>query len=383
MEKAIRVLHCPTSVGGNPQALARAERELGLQSVAVSFEESYIDYKTDEQLYAADQVQLKKDLRHWQLLWRIVRGFDVVHYNFGKTILTWYYPPIKYVGSKHPRILYEAYDRYRRFQDMLDLPLLKKLGKKLVVTYQGDDARQGDFCRANFPISPATEVEPEYYSADSDAQKRHWIARFDQYADRIYALNPDLLHVLPERAQFLPYANIDPRDWQPVVKGDERRRLTVVHAPTHRGVKGTPHILEAVRRLQAEAAVDFEFVLIEGLSHAEARRLYERADLLIDQLLCGWYGGLAVEFMALGKPVVCYLRQDDLKFIPAAMRDDIPIINATPTTIYEVLKEWLTVRSGELSERGKRSRQYVESWHDPLKIAARLKTDYQEMLKSN
>src|SRR6058998_2007963 len=50
--------------------------------------------------------------------------------------------------------------------------------------------------------------------------------------------------------------------------------------------------------------------------------LSETADLLVDQLLTGWYGAVAVEMMALGKPVVCYLREDDLKFIDSRMRAD-------------------------------------------------------------
>lgn len=378
MDREIRVLHCPTSVGGNPQGLARAERELGLKSVAIAFDENYLKYQTDGKLFKGDESQAKRDLKHWGVLWRIIREFDIVHYNFGMSILPSYYPAVKFIGTKYPRPFYEAYDLYRRMQDMRDLPLLKRLRKKIVVTYQGDDARQGDFCRANFAISPANEVE--YYTPESDEHKRHRIATFDKYADRIYALNPDLLHVLPARAKFLPYASIDPRDWTPVVKTERPKRPTILHAPTHRGVKGTRYILEAVERLKAETELDFEFVLVEGLSHKEARRLYERADLLIDQLLCGWYGGLAVELMALGKPVICYIRDEDLKFIPARMREELPIINAGATTIYEVLREWLTARKGELPLVGTRSRAYVENWHDPLKIAARLKGDYEDIL---
>jgi hypothetical protein len=64
------------------------------------------------------------------------------------------------------------------------------------------------------------------------------------------------------------------------------------------------------------------------MSNEAARRIYEKADLLVDQLLAGWYGGVAVEFMALGKPVVCYLRESDLRFLPEAMRRQIPIIRA-------------------------------------------------------
>jgi glycosyltransferase involved in cell wall biosynthesis len=120
---------------------------------------------------------------------------------------------------------------------------------------------------------------------------------------------------------------------------------------------------------------------VEGLANAEAKKLYQQADLLIDQLLIGWYGGLAVELMALGKPVICYLREDDLKFIPNAMREELPIINAEPGTIYTVLKEWLTTRRQELPEWGRRSRCYVEQWHDPLQIAAYLKQEYVQIME--
>ena len=81
--------------------------------------------------------------------------------------------------------------------------------------------------------------------------------------------------------------------------------------------------------MQEHDRLDFEFILIEGLSHSEARHLYQTADLLVDQLFVGWYGGLAVECMALGKPVICYIREEDLAFLPAQMRQDLPIINAT------------------------------------------------------
>ena len=138
----------------------------------------------------------------------------------------------------------------------------------------------------------------------------------------------------------------------------------------------------SVGRLKSEG-VDFEFVLIEGLSRKQAKMQYERADLLVDQLLAGWYGGLAVELMALAKPVIAYIRDEDLDFIPDEMRDDLPIINATPDGIYEVLKYWLTDGKQHLQEVGHKSRSYVEKWHDPLKIAMNMKIEYETILREN
>jgi glycosyltransferase involved in cell wall biosynthesis len=382
-ERLPRILHCPSAVGGHPQGLACAERKLGLESVSVAFEQNYLNYQTDEVLYKSSDRLLAREAKRWALLRRALREFDIVHFNFGRTIMpmsfipTASYPPT-HRFSRGNRI----YDLMVRLMQMRDLPLLKRAGKGIVVTYQGDDARQGDYCRKHFAVSPAHEVQDGYYTSQSDARKRRAISMMARYADKIYALNPDLLHVLPSHAEFLPYASVDPAEWLPVEHKADRNSVPVVlHAPSHRGVKGTGYILDAVKQLR-EDGLKFEFLLVEQLSRAEARRLYERADLLIDNLLVGWYGGLAVELMALGKPVICYIREGDVKFVPTEMRDDLPVIPASPDTISEVLKKCLTAERPALPALGRRSRAYVEKWHAPLKIAARLKDAYGMILSS-
>jgi len=87
--------------------------------------------------------------------------------------------------------------------------------------------------------------------------------------------------------------------------------------------------------------------------------------------------------MALGKPVIAYIREEDLKFIPTKMKDELPVINATPDTIYRVLKKYITVDKNKLVSIGKKSRQFVERWHDPIRIAKRLKRDYEKIMKKN
>jgi hypothetical protein len=365
-------------VGGNPQELAREERRLGLESRALAFEESPFQYATDEVLWSKDDSRLVREWKRWNLLWRALREFDVIHFNFGASIMPQGFR--QWPASGWRGYAGRAAACYVRLVEMLDVSLLKRAGKGIVVTYQGDDARQGDYCRRHFTITHARDVEPGYFTPESDAQKRRRIQRFDRYADRIYALNPDLLHVLPARARFLSYCAIDLTRWVPIwPRTASGQRLKLLHAPSHRGVKGTRHILAAVERLRKEG-LDFDFILVEGLSNAAARRLYVQADLLVDQLLTGWYGGLAVELMALGKPVISYVREQDLHFVPPGMREALPIIRADPGTIHSVLKECLTARRGELAKWGQRSREYVERWHNPALIASELKRTYEEIL---
>ncbi len=380
LQRPIRVLHCPTTVGGNPTQLACAERELGLQSISVALEQNYLGYPADEILSGPDASKLRRGFKRMGLLWRAIRDFDVIHYNFGSTILPQPKPPAARQGSRVAGLVPNG---LLGAMNTCELAMLKKAGKGLVVTYQGDDARQKAFSLANFDISIAHEADKTYYPKDSDRYRQQNIALFEKYADRIYALNPDLLHVLPERAKFIPYANVDPRQWQPVTKAlTSCARPVVLHAPTHHVAKGTGYVLDVVNRLKSEGQIDFEFVLVEGLSHWEARKLYERADLIIDQLLVGWYGGLAVEAMALGKAVICYIRQSDLKFVPRKMAAELPIISATSETLYDVLKESLTSGKDQLPVRGIKGRTFVERWHDPLNIAAMMKRDYEAILAS-
>lgn len=376
-----RVLHCPHNIGGHPQGLARAERELGLHSTCVSFEENYRRYPTDEILVEEGDSRLLLEARRWRLLWRALREFDVIHFNSGQSLFPLPDSFATYAVGRSP-LLRRLHHLYAHALNMNDLYLLRRAGRGIVVTFQGDDARQGStWGRGDSRFEVELAEETDHYTREGDAAKRRNIAKIARCADRIFYVNPDLAAVLPEWATFLPYGHIDLREWSPSKEAKPVSQTPlIVHAPFQQGVKGTRYVLDAVDRLRREG-VDLEFTLLEGMSNEEVRKVYERADLLVDQLLLGWYGGIAVELMALGKPVVCHIREADLDVLPADMRRDLPIIRAASDTIYAVLREWLTVRRDELPEVGRRGRTYVERWHDPLKIAASLSEDYAQLAR--
>lgn len=371
---ALRVLHCPWDVGGHAAGLAAAERELGLESRTVVFAPSPFGYAADDVLWDGGDRPLVCELKRWSMLVRVLRDFDVVHFNFGSTIAPQRIPHDALGTESATSVKDRVYRAYSAIFEQLDLPVLARAGKAIFVTFQGDDARQGDVS-LRWPVNGAAEAAPGHYTPASDTGKRRRIRRVDRWADGIYALNPDLLHVLPPRAHFLPYANVDPREWEPPRSRSGGRPL-VLHAPTNREIKGTRFILDAISRLQAED-VEFDFQLVEDRTRAELRELYGRADLVVDQLLVGWYGGVAVEAMAFGAPVVAYLREEDLSALPPEMRAELPLIRAEPATVYDVLKEFLTTRRDELPELGRRGRAYVTRWHDPRRIAEELAGDYE------
>jgi hypothetical protein len=373
VSRPLRVLHCPSPVGGYASSLVRWERELGVESWCAVFQPGPYQYPADEVLWLPDQGRWRWELKRWGLLWRAIRRFDVVHFNFGQTMM-----PTTVGGPKPSSFGGRLAALYRRWTEMIDLPLLKRAGVKIAVSFQGDDARRGDVLRRISEFDLSGDLEPEYYTPESDEAKRRRIARFAKYADVIYGLNPDLLRVLPAGSKFLAYPTVDFAEWTPMPR-ETREVPVVLHAPTHRGIKGTRHVLAALDQLRAEG-VRFELRLIEGKTHAEAKAMYHDADLVVDQLILGWYGGLALETMALAKPVVCHLRSSDLAYVPDGMREALPLIQSDPRSITNVLREWLGPRRHELADRGRQSREFAERWHDPRRIAASVIEDYRRIV---
>ena len=98
-------------------------------------------------------------------------------------------------------------------------------------------------------------------------------------------------------------------------------------------------------------------------------RFYQvQADIVVEQLLSGIWGSTGVETMALGKPVVCYLRQSwkDYFFESFPEYDSLPIIEANIENIYDILKK-LVIDEAYRLQKGKESREFAINHFNPTK----------------
>jgi len=159
---------------------------------------------------------------------------------------------------------------------------------------------------------------------------------------------------------------IDTNNWSQTRRTSEAtsdRPVRILHAPNHRGVKGTEYILTAVDRLKTEG-LPVELVLAERISNDQVRQLMQEVDILADQLILPGYGLNAIEGMASGLPVVANLddRAATEIFRRYSFLDECPVVSATPATIAEVLRVLVTNRSLR-SELGTAGRAYVEKYH--------------------
>jgi glycosyltransferase involved in cell wall biosynthesis len=200
-----------------------------------------------------------------------------------------------------------------------------------------------------------------YLGSDIRGKTRDELA-YGKRADAEIVGSYDAIRWVPA-AHVVP-PGLDLHHFTPVPPSDSSRPL-VVHAPSNREKKGTRYVIEACEQLPVELDI------VEGVPHEEARARYARADIVVDQLEAGWHGVFALESMALGKPVVTYLKPDVVERSAEGYGVRIPIVPATKETLVDALRP-LVGQPALRREIGAQSRAYVEQVHDIDRVAARL-----------
>lgn len=184
---------------------------------------------------------------------------------------------------------------------------------------------------------------------------------------------------------YLKWKAIDLNLWSPrlsIPSGHllpETKNLRILHSFSSNGrdykgrnIKGSPFVKAAVDRLIDEGH-NVELLYVTDVASRDMLYYQAQADIVVEQLIIGWWGSTGVETMALGKPVVCYLRPAWKEFFFSVFPEyeDLPIIEADTESIYTVLKELVT--DEHLRRRaGQASRDFALKHFDPSRNAAEL-----------
>ena len=353
----LRVLHLPVNLGSQASVTVCALRDIGVD--ARGLVRSSTVYQDARGLEAHKVGSLKEHpvrarlqrLTWWWAVARALRWADVVHWH----------------------------SRSRALPGSLDLKYLARVHKPRVVEFWGTDIRIPRIASADNP----------YYAAiyDRDPAKTARWARMAEKALTRFARHG--LECLIPTAEMMPYAREAPfphihatlarvmtDEFDPSYPDPHTPRPVVVHTPSSKGKKGTAAVEVAVERLRPTH--DFAFHLVHGMPRAEALEIVRGCDVMVDELVSGSYGVATLEAMALGKPVICYLKPSLLSKYPA----DCPIVNATQENIADVLGGLL--RDGPRRHQvGRASRAYVEKHHDAHKIARDLVRIYEELIEKS
>lgn len=339
-ESQLRVLHAPANPAGQATVISRAQRELGIKSDVLVFNQKVFGFDVD--------YDLKIDERPWGMrtlgkklnFLKVARKYDVFHFHYGRSLL--------------PK--------------NLDLGLLRMMGKKTVMQYWGSDVMQVDLAKKYTLLTEETlrQVIPGL----DDEKQRKRIAKINRKVGASIVGDYSLLPFSPESRVVRQALDVSKLPFIGVESKEED--INIVHAPTNRLIKGTDRILAAIERLRKEG-FKVNTVLVENMPHDKAIEVFKTADIVVDDVLQGPYGLVAMECMALGKPV---LGRIDRHF--ASMYKDLPVVNTDPDNICENLKA-LATNPAMRAELGKKGRAYVEANHDAKVIAQQLIDIYRSL----
>lgn len=329
------VLIAGYEIGGQMQLLAETIRKRKYDATSASFNNDFRGYKNDITL---KRHGIKYTLRNFFFFLHALFKYDIFHFFWGISLFGFW-----------------------RFH-LLDLPVLKLFNKKIIVHFRGRDIVNPEY----FEYLSA-KLSNEYISSVplSRPDQLRRIQKWNKYSNALLVSTPNLLELVPNAIVSPQVIDID--YWKtscpPSSKNDGIIR--VLHAPSYRITKGTHLIIDAIERIKCKG-VPIKLVLVESLSHDRIKEIYEVCDIGIDQLLIGWYGKFSVEFMALGKPVVCYINPEYAKY-----SSDLPIVNANVNTLEQVLED--LINNPDLrSELGRKSRDYVLKHHDVERVVDQL-----------
>lgn len=160
---------------------------------------------------------------------------------------------------------------------------------------------------------------------------------------------------------------IDTELWKPSNKlsmaDGANDSVVIVHAPNHKGIKGSEFVAETILKLKNEG-LKIDYRLLEGIQNEEVRRiLRNEADILVEQLIFTGHGMNGLEGMASGLPTISNL-EDDNYIMPMrrwSYFNECPIVSATPENLTDILRKLIT-RPKLRHELGKAGRKYVEKY---------------------
>lgn len=330
LERRPKIIWGPTPII-NIATNAAADRLRGLQSDTLVYRPYYVTNEFTYNLERWWRYKLLALLLPWGVfLWAVLK-YDVFQLYFDGGFLN------RTIGKR------------------LEFPLLKLLGKKVVVSAYGADVRTESKTRALGPYNCCLDCTQRLVACICDEGRAEQnLAHVHRYADVTLSMG-DMIEYTPGSRNDMFYWAIDLKKWPYVGVSLTSEPVRIVHAPNHPQFKGSRYLYDCVEALKSEG-YPVELDVVSGMSNEKAMDVYKRADIIADQFLIGWHGNFAVEAMALGKPVVAYIRKPEA-YLPESI--PCPIVSANPDSLKGALVT--LIENPQLrQDLGRQGRQYVE-----------------------
>lgn len=211
--------------------------------------------------------------------------------------------------------------------------------------------------RIDYNVNKNIHEVPGFYCLDPD----FWKPDLEIPEDSILKIPPNIVKLYHAVGNFDTRTSIDAKN-----------------------IKCSHIYLPLIDRLKKEG-YPVELVFAKNIPNREVRYLQVQADIFLEMLTYGFFGANVREAMMLGKPVICYLRPEWLdqmrEEIPEYV-DELPIVNATPETVYDVLVDLIT-HSEKRMDIGFKSREFAVKWHSNSAGAKVMESVYLNLLNKS
>jgi hypothetical protein len=279
-------------------------------------------------------------LKEMWWVWRVVSRYEIFHSHFIVTVS----------------------------RDGWEWPLLKRMGRKIVVHYRGCEIRDREENQRLHPqvnICQECDYTPFVCRTPINVRRRPLAAR---YGDAFLVTTPDMKDFVPS-AMHLRFFT-PPAETLPSKATKEAGTFKIVHATNHPGIEGTRQIRQAVDALVAKG-YPIEFVCLQGVPHERVLEELADADLSIGKMKMGYYANAQVESLAIGAPAVTWVRDDLMTEELLRSGFIFSTLEALETTL-----EHLLTHPDELEAKRRVARDSVRRLHPNEEIAGELKCLY-------
>jgi hypothetical protein len=258
-----------------------------------------------------------------------------------------------------------------------EYPLLKKMGRKIVIHYRGCEVRDKGKNMALHPdVNICTSCD---YNAEicTDPQRRKRVDLARKYGDVFLVTTPDMKDFVPDAIHFpffLPQIEYEKYN-NSGKKRSERDEIKIVHVTGHPGIEGTEGINKAIDRLKEKGyRINFKFLHI--VPHEEVLREIAEADLTIGKMKMGYYANAQIESMFLGVPAITYVR-------PEFMNSELEHSGFIFTTLkdLETTLEYYLKHPDELEKKQRIARSSIMHLHDNERLAKKMMELYRSINK--
>ncbi len=256
-----------------------------------------------------------------------------------------------------------------------ELKLYKKRRKKIVMHFVGSDIRSEVY------IKYKNEHLDKYFEgtlANMPPKQTEWQKKLCllalEYADIILVSTPDLLEFFDynPKVKYFPVM-LNTQDIHTQIqntipeKYPKRDKIRVVHSPSNTSIKGTAYIDKIMQKICSQYA-DIEYINTSlpeykdtshplcAVSRYTLLQLLQKSDILIDQIVIGWYGLQSIEGVYCENEVVVWIEPHLRKYLP---REHVFYTGEEGSVEKSILEAIHSVRNNHR----KSSKDYVHTFH--------------------